>query len=381
MIQIGTKLCLRCGRTSRETVFYSAHLSTRFTVAKDLRGRYCLRPESPDLEISQAQLTAPPTLDPDSGEITQIAGSITFKTDKTPHTFTLRHWNRICPHCLQSNTITQLPPYAGMANTFLIGIAGLPGTGKSVLLNAAFTGKSVMPLQKALSGCRLETGLSPVDISIGATQLEGSNPLQLLKVVRVIDPRGKLTALLYLKDSPGELFDPENFGSDAWERHFAPFSQCDAILYAMDHRLILAQGLTPDSQLGDPDPFLQQLPRHVPTAVVLTKVDKLAQKLPLRTRDGAQILLNAASPVFRATPPQGEAIAQRMALDRQLILDLVPSLSLSPLPHNDLVGYFTLSSGQDREDGSFDYDLGYNQHIPLLFLLNALGLGTFVGRG
>ena len=69
-----------------------------------------------------------------------------------------------------------------------------------------------------------------------------------------------------------------------------------------------------------------------------------------------------------------------MALDQQLILDLVPSLTVSPLPHNDLVGYFTLSSGLDRSDGAFDYEPGYNQHLPLLFLLNALGLGSLIGK-
>lgn len=380
MTKIGMKLCILCGRASRETIFYAPSLTTSFTVAKDLHSRYCLLPKSTGREVSSVHLREKPTLDPDSGEITKITGTISFKGSSQRHAFTLRTENRICPHCLQENKITQLPPYAGMANAFLLGIAGLPGTGKSVLLNAAFTGQSISSIRSALHGCRLETGLSAEDTTIDATQLAENNPLRLLKTVRVVTPQGKLAALLYLKDSPGELFDPKNFGSDAWERHFAPFAQCDAMLYAMDHRLIQAQGMVPDSKLGDPEPFLQKLPRHIPTAVVLTKADKLSDSLPLRTRDGRQILLNRASPIFQATPPRGEAIAQRMALDQQLILELVPSLTVSPLPHNDLVGYFTLSSGLDRSDGSFDYEPGYNQHLPLLFLLNALGLGSLIGK-
>ncbi len=380
MTPIGKTRCLLCGKISGETVFYSSPLSASITVGRSRTGRYRLFAKCDDREVSSIRLSERPEVHKDSGQITKIAGSLCFRGDSQPHTFLLRSRNRVCPHCLAQGRITQLPPGAGMVPTFLIGVAGLPGTGKSILLRSAFTGKSVMAIRQALGSFRLETGLSSECEVPEATQLAQSDPLHLLKVLQVVDLQGKLTALIYLKDSPGELFAVKNFGSELWESHFAPFVHADAMLYVMDHHAVQAAGIVPSEEAGDPHPFLQELPRNIPTAVVLTKVDKLAAQLPLRSRDGQRLLLNRASPIFQKTSPRLEAVSQRMALDRQLLLELVPYLSLSPLTHSEQAGFFTLSSGVDGANGTFDYAAGYNQFLPFLFLLNALGLGSFVEK-
>lgn len=380
MTPIGKTRCLLCGKISEETVFYSSPLSTSITVGRSLTGRYRLFAKSDGREVTAVWLNERPEVHPDSGQITKVVGALRFRDDEQPHPFLLRARNRVCPHCLEQGTVVQLPPGAGMAPTFLIGVAGLPGTGKSVLLRSAFTGKSIMAIRQALGSFRLEAGMSGEYEVPEATQLAQSDPLRLLKVLQVVTPQGKLAALIYLKDSPGELFDPEQFGTASWERHFAPFAHADAMLYVMDHRAVQAAGAPPQKEAGDPHPFLQELPRSLPTAVVLTKVDKLAGHLPLRSRDGRHLLLNRASPIFQGTSPQLEAVSQRMVLDRQLLLELVPYLSLSPLAHSEQAGYFTLSSGVDGAKGTFDYAAGYNQFLPFLFLLNAMGLGAFVGK-
>ncbi|HIY05681.1 MAG TPA: GTPase domain-containing protein [Candidatus Evtepia faecigallinarum] len=380
MTPIGKTRCLLCGKVSGETVFYASPLSASIAVGRSRTGRYRLFAKSDGREVAAAWLSERPEVHKDSGQITKIVGALRFRDDEHPHPFLLRSRNRVCPHCLERGTVTQLPPGAGLAPAFLIGVAGLPGTGKSVLLRSAFTGKSVMAIRQALGSFRLEAGMSSEYEVPEATQLAQSDPMHLLKVLRVVDPQGKLTALIYLKDSPGELFDPEKFGTESWEKHFAPFVHADAMLYVMDHHAVQAAGAPPPQQTGDPHPFLQELPRSIPTAVVLTKADKLADHLPLHSRDGQRLLLNRASPIFQKTSPQLEAVSQRMALDRQLLLELVPYLSLSPLAHSEQAGYFTLSSGVDGPKGSFDYAAGYNQFLPFLFLLNAMGLGCFAGK-
>lgn len=380
MTPIGKTRCLLCGKVSGETVFYSSPLSTSITVGRSRTGRYRLFAKCDDREVDRIWLSERPEVHKASGQITKIIGALRFRGDDQAHPFLLRSRNRVCPHCLERGTVTQLPPGAGLAPTFLIGVAGLPGTGKSVLLRSVFTGKSVMAIRQALGSFRLEAGMSSEFEVPEATQLSQSDPLHLLKVLRVVNPQGKLTALIYLKDSPGELFDPENFSTESWERHFAPFVSADAMLYVMDDHAVQAAGIVPPKGAGDPHPFLQELPRNIPTAVVLTKVDKLSGHLPLRSRDGRRVLLTRASPIFRETSPQLEAVSQRMALDRQLLLELVPYLCLSPLAHSEQAGYFTLSSGVDEANGAFDYGAGYNQFLPFLFLLNALGLGSFVEK-
>lgn len=249
-----------------------------------------------------------------------------------------------------------------------------------MLLRSAFTGKSILAIRQALGTFRLETSLSEEYGLPEATQLAQSDPLHLLKVLRVVNPQGKLAALIYLKDSPGELFDPERFGSDAWERHFAPFAHADAMLYVSDHRAIQAAGASSQQEAGDPHPFLQELPHNIPTAIVLTKADKLAEHLPLYSQDGNRLLLNRASPIFHGTSPRLEAVSQRMVLDRQLLMEMIPYLSLSPLAHSEQTACFTLSSGVDEPHGQFDYGAGYNQALPFMFLLNALGLGSFLDK-
>lgn len=91
MTRIGKKLCILCGRESRETVFYSSNLTTSFFVEKSLSGRCCLRAKSTGQEVASVQLSEKPALDRDSGEIVKITGRIFFKGSNAPRQFTLRY--------------------------------------------------------------------------------------------------------------------------------------------------------------------------------------------------------------------------------------------------------------------------------------------------
>ena len=87
-------------------------------------------------------------------------------------------------------------------------------------------------------------------------------------------------------------------------------------------------------------------------------------------------MLNRASPIFRTI--RAQEIPQQMLLARHLLLQMLPSVAVSSLSSNELAGYFFVSSGRERKDISFDYSVGYIQHLPFLLLLNALGLGSFL---
>ena len=108
---------------------------------------------------------------------------------------------------------------------------------------------------------------------------------------------------------------------------------------------------------------------------MLTKTDQLVEYLPLRNSSG-DVLLNRASPIFHTI--RAQEIPQQMLLARHLLLQMLPSVAVSSLSSNELAGYFFVSSGRERKDKTFDYNVGYNQHLPFLFLLNALGLGSFL---
>lgn len=373
MTNIGQTLCLVCGQSSYEQMFYYSALNVVITIARNWRHQYAIFASTSEGKTIFSQLHEKPVVDKDSGTILKLKLDLAVRGSNTRHAVTLHARNRICPHCLRKGRIIQLPPLAGQAPTFYIGLLGLPSVGKSVLLNAAFTGKVVSILNQSLHGCKLETGISQELLQIEATQLS-ADAMRLLKTVRVVTPTGKLAAVLHFKDSPGELFDPEKYGSKPFENHFETFSQCDALLYVADHRQVQAEGMPQGALSWDPDRFLQELPRNLPTAVVLTKTDQLTEHLPLRDRSG-DVLLNRASPVFR--PIREQEIPQQMLLARHLLLRILPSVSVSSLSSNELTGYFLVSSGSERKDKSFDYSVGYNQHLPFLFLLNALGLGSF----
>lgn len=374
MTNIGQTLCLVCGQISCEQVFYYSTLNVAITIAKNWRNQYAVFASTSDGKTLFVQLHEKPTIDKDTGTILKLKLELAVRGNSTPHSVTLHARNRICPHCLRKGHITQLSPLAGQAPTFYIGLLGLPSVGKSVLLNAAFTGKVVSILNQALHGCKLETGVSQESLQIDATQLS-ADAMGLLKTVRVVATNGKLVAVLHFKDSPGELFDPEKYGSKAFENHFETFGQCDALLYVADHHQVQAEGLPQGTLPWDPDRFLQELPRNLPTAVVLTKTDQLVEYLPLRNSSG-DVLLNRASPIFRTIREQ--EIPQQMLLARHLLLQMLPSVAVSSLSSNELAGYFFVSSGRERKDKTFDYNVGYNQHLPFLFLLNALGLGSFL---
>ena len=193
MTNIGKTLCLVCGQISCEQVFYYSTLNVAITVAKNWRNQYATFASTSDGKTLFVQLHEKPTIDKDTGTILKLKLELAVRGNNTPHSVTLHARNRICPHCLRKGHITQLPPLAGQAPTFYIGLLGLPSVGKSVLLNAAFTGKVVSILNQALHGCKLETGVSQESLQIDATQLS-ADAMGLLKTVRVVATNGKLVA-------------------------------------------------------------------------------------------------------------------------------------------------------------------------------------------
>lgn len=165
MTNIGQTLCLVCGQISCEQVFYYSTLNVAITVAKNWRNQYAAFASTSDGKTLFVQLHEKTTIDKDTGTILKLKLELAVRGNNTPHSVTLHARNRICPHCLRKGHITQLPPLAGQAPTFYIGLLGLPSVGKSVLLNAAFTGKVVSILNQALHGCKLETGLRVYHVS------------------------------------------------------------------------------------------------------------------------------------------------------------------------------------------------------------------------
>lgn len=155
MTNIGQTLCLVCGQISCEQVFYYSTLNVAITVAKNWRNQYAAFASTSDGKTLFVQLHEKPTIDKDTGTILKLKLEL-----------------------------------AGQAPTFYIGLLGLPSVGKSVLLNAAFTGKVVSILNQALHGCKLETGVSQESLQIDATQLS-ADAMGLLKTVRVVATNGK----------------------------------------------------------------------------------------------------------------------------------------------------------------------------------------------
>lgn len=149
MTNIGQTLCLVCGQISCEQVFYYSTLNVAITVAKNWRNQYAAFASTSDGKTLFVQLHEKPTIDKDTGTILKLKLGLAVRGNNTPCSVTLHARNRICPHCLRKGHITQLPPLAGQAPTFYIGLLGLPSVGKSVLLNAAFTGKVVSILSPA----------------------------------------------------------------------------------------------------------------------------------------------------------------------------------------------------------------------------------------
>lgn len=330
----------------------------------------------------------------------------------------LKDWHRICPYCFhgasgssQQGIRQPLLPLAGLYPSYFLYTLGSPASGKSTWISAissrAGSSKAARLMTKgsfsSLEAEQRTTAHLPTSV----------DEISLKKTFLIQSSKGRVQAILFCFDTAGEFLLNRQEDRPHLDRITRMIlSQADGLLCFYDTRsLVASQELEPfvshrEPCQGDPLNVIAQLQAHtdqIPRMInILTRADELwtaaaagkgirADALCLpdpashvyltsqaqlrerrQRRQAVRPMLLADSPLLREELQLGgqEILLRHMALSRAFLQEACPEILA------DRNANFVLSSGRPVEgtELGFDYRAGINVHLPMVYLLNSLGL-------
>lgn len=359
MIEYGKSVCKNCLKQSYGWMYYIHQQNLVVKVSKNRLGDYSVTPLNE--ENCHIYMTEKPR------KFRGLPDSISICVEKEgeKNLYTLRRDRRICPHCYEEGRITYLPSWAGYYDTYLIGILGRPGSGKSAWTDACIHGENL----------RKNPRLGANIIQYGSKKEEATPFGQRDDLVKTLSYKlGKKQIKILLVDTPGELETrhADNSATTDYEWHLSRVERCDGLLYMVD-------GETCNK--SDVEWLSNLLLCKLPMCIVMTKSDLLKKKCidGILKVNGEPIITDGYFENQNKMQTAGiYEKSKHMALDRHIIKKL--SCVLSNIENNvdkDL-GYFLISSGTDGSDKEgILFENGVNVYGPLEYILSKLKIYKF----
>lgn len=272
--------------------------------------------------------------------------------------------NRICPTCYDTKGLTNiLPKSMGFEDTYIVGVVGSIGVGKSSWMDSACL-EFTMDEQSRMNltnKCVCKSG------KYDATAMN-SNGSDLVRQVIISDKKGRRNVGLFFNDTPGEY---TAWGDKEINENYLYFERymelCDGIVYVVKKE---------DDHIEEVN-FMSFIPERMPVAVVMSKIDELKKETEkaggVYCYNGRKVLTDAyfKRRVQKANLSQMD---ENQVVDKGIIRWLCPSLS-SINRNKKNVGYFAVSAGvPNGGENSLDLTKSMNAFAPLLFLLKYFGI-------
>lgn len=198
MVRAGITFCPKCGNVfSKDAYFYKNTMNTwGVLLQRSFRG-YELTPYAVNGDLSDAIPVElehiPVTPTPDCIEV-----RLPTQEGKT------EYWYRCCSQCKEVNTI--LPGAAGTVPTYVILMAGNPGTGKSSLCTTMSSIQELAPFNNEFGAPYILDAAQNKDDRVEMVKNSGTDMAE-SNWMHLKDPKtGELKAMILLRDLAGELY-------------------------------------------------------------------------------------------------------------------------------------------------------------------------------
>ena len=289
--------------------------------------------------------------------------------------------NRACPYCFKKGDVHLLPYYMGMADSYLIGMAGLMQAGKSSYAGCITSVDVQDDIARAVNG----DVISKRTGNVKSPKATGTGVLDLTHCFFIRCKKGgaarKHEIAVYFMDVGGETFTRgKELLTDEFQMKFILTLKkyADAILLFHDDRDITNTGREVSQQMGEYDSLINMIvnrvSHHIPLLCCLNKADRIRDAIcggkdwvimknnvPVITKD---------SPLFRKTQP-GEYASMIKHMTAAYIF--MKAFVKSSVTIRQNMPCFFFSSGKSSGDRLL-YDEGFNNLYPILYLLKKWGI-------
>ena len=364
MIEFNNTFCPYCCNIFRSYV-YVTNDNEYVTIKQNKAGKYAIHNYENCKNIRKIKIIEMEKL---NGLPYRTIIEIKYSNEKQERQEVLTSSKRVCPHCLKSGQKKRALTYGNYAPTFLIIDIGLPSAGKTALTQSITYAEN---FKKAISN---NFFIQPVYTPKRMDKLVATpiNATDVFYEFRIIDKKGSLIANVVMIDTPGEFTLEENmytFG-EFYSRFFKYLQIASHINYVVDGEKAISGNKTSTRQARLLQDIFSTQKILKKTSVVLTKIDILRKQLKeerLPMKNAGSVVLNYNTPIFSGNMN----LIELKRLSKYIIRNLNTEVC-TLIPAESSVSYFTVSAGNEREDGSLNYDNSLNINSLLTEIFSKL---------